>query len=139
VAHSAIRENLEAYLAGTLTIETDPEIFAHLELCSSCREQVRAFAAQAELLRELRSDERIEPSPDFVAGVYERIEQQAQSSWWPFLLERQFVRRLAFASLVAFFMLSSVLVVDEAENQKQLALAPAAPAGPQDAAGDPNW
>jgi hypothetical protein len=64
----------------------------------------------------LRPPAELVPAPDFYARLNARIEsQQARSLWRLLSWEPTFGRRVAFASLMAMFLLGSFLVSRETE------------------------
>jgi len=103
--HQPIIDGLEAYLAG----EPSREFVEHLADCPQCRETAESIADQTNLVRSLRSPE-IEPSAGFYSRVMERIEVQRPSSIWSAFLEPLFARRLVYASLALFVILSGIFL-----------------------------
>src|SRR5579862_422792 len=112
--HQVIINRLEDYLAGSSNIPR--EFTAHLEACAECRTEVSEMQEIGTAFESLRSSDELAPAPDFYARLNALIEdQQAQSFWRWFSWEPLFGRRVAFASLMALFLLGSFLVSRETE------------------------
>lgn len=104
--HQPIIDGLEAYLAG----EPSREFVEHLAECPHCRETAESIAEQTSLVRSLRAPVEIEPSAGFYGRVMERIEAQRPSSIWSAFLEPLFAKRLVYASLALFVILSGIFL-----------------------------
>ncbi len=112
--HQVIVDRLEDYLAGASNIPR--EFTAHLEACAECRTEVSEMQEIGAAFEALRSSDELAPAPDFYARLNILIEdQQARSFWRWFSWEPLFGRRVAFASLMALFLLGSFLVSRETE------------------------
>ena|SRR5438270_7849753 len=114
--HAVVMSSLEEYLADMLEPAGRREIEAHLNTCSVCREEIRSMQEVSQLFVSLRSEEPVEPSPGFYAGVMRRVgaERRATPSFASlFGLDFAFGRRIAFASLLTLAILGSYLVTRE--------------------------
>src|SRR6185295_18963542 len=113
--HQVIVDRLEDYLAGTSNIPR--EFTAHLEACAECRTEVSEMQEIGAAFEALRSPAaEFTPAPDFYARLNTFIEdREARSLWRLFSWEPVFGRRVAFASLMALFVLGSFLVSRETE------------------------
>jgi len=112
--HQVIVSRLEDYLAGASNIPR--EFTAHLEACAECRTEVREMQEIGAAFEALRPSDELAPAPDFYARLNILIEdRQARSLWRLFSWEPVFGRRVAFASLMALFVLGSFLVSRETE------------------------
>jgi anti-sigma factor RsiW len=118
--HAAVMDSLEEYLSGSLEPVELREIEAHLSNCDLCREEVRSMQDMASLFGSLRSEETIEASPAFFAGVMRAAQaerpQPAPSFAGLFSLDLAFGRRLVFASLLTLAMAGSFLVSRESDS-----------------------
>jgi hypothetical protein len=123
--HDPVVLGLEDYLAGAPT-PAAAELVRHIEACRDCRDTVNDFAAQGSILRSLRAEAPAEPNPGFYARVMDRIESQTANSFWTVLLEPAFGRRLLFASLSLFFVLSAVLFTKPGGSPEIAAVMPVA-------------
>ena len=69
----------------------------------------------AALLSELRAPEEdsmsAQPAPGFYARVMGRVEEERSVPFWEALIEPLFVKRLAFACLMWFFLLGAYVTV----------------------------
>jgi anti-sigma factor RsiW len=115
--HAVVIQSLEEYLAGALEPVAQREIEAHLNICASCREEIRSMQEVSQMFLTLRSDEALESSGRFFAGVIQHVEAQkpAPSLSSLFNLDLVFARRLVFASLLTLAVLGSYLVSREAD------------------------
>jgi predicted anti-sigma-YlaC factor YlaD len=114
--HQPIRDNLEDYLKGSAP--KVPQAFhAHLVACEECASELRLLEAQANMLRSLRSDPDVGPSPGFYARVMQRVEEQAPVSIWSIFLQPSFGRRLAIASATLVVLLGTYLITTEPGDQ----------------------
>jgi len=118
--HQPIRDNLEDYLLGS-TRQVPQAFHAHLVACEECASELRLLETQAKMLRSLRSDSAIEPSPAFYARVMERVEDQGRTSIWSIFLQPSFGRRLAIASATLVVLLGTYLVTTEPGEQTNIA------------------
>jgi anti-sigma factor RsiW len=114
--HAVVIQSLEDYLAGALEPAAQREIEAHLNICTSCREEIRSMQEVSQMFLTLRSEEELEPSGSFYAGVLQCVEAQKPepSIASLFSLDLVFARRLVFASLLTLAVLGSYLVSREA-------------------------
>ncbi len=114
--HAVMIQSLEEYLAGALEPAAQREIEAHLNVCASCREEIRSMQEVSQMFLRLRSDEVLDSSGSFFAGVMQRVEAEkpAPSVSSLFNLNLIFARRLVFASLLTLAVLGSYLVSREA-------------------------
>ena len=120
--HQPIRDNLEEYLKGS-TQKVPQAFHAHLVACEECASELRLLETQANMLRLLRSDADVGPSPGFYARVMGRVEEQDRGSIWSVFLQPSFGRRLAIASATLVVLLGTYLVTTEPGDQS-VALAP---------------
>lgn len=120
--HQPIRDSLEEYLKGS-TQKVPQAFHAHLVACEECASELRLLETQANMLRSLRSDAGVGPSPGFYARVMERVEEQDRGSIWSVFLQPSFGRRLAIASATLVVLLGTYLVTTETGDQS-VALAP---------------
>jgi anti-sigma factor RsiW len=112
--HQVIVDRLEDYLAGESGIPR--EFTAHLEACAECRNEVSEMREIGAAFEALRPPTELVPAPDFYVRLNVLIEdRQARSFWRLFSWEPVFGRRVAFASLMAMFLLGSFLVSRETE------------------------
>jgi anti-sigma factor RsiW len=113
--HGVVIESLEEYLSGALRPAAQRDIEAHLSNCRKCREEIRAMREVSQWFGSLRSEEALEPAPEFCARVMRQVgERQAVPSFASlFALDLAFGRRLAFASLLTLAILGSYLVSRE--------------------------
>ncbi|MBI2679381.1 MAG: hypothetical protein HYX25_00050 [Candidatus Solibacter usitatus] len=113
--HQVIVDRLEDYLAEASNIPR--EFTAHLEACAECRIEVREMQEIGAAFEALRSPAaEFTPAPGFYARLNTFIEdREARSFWRLFSWEPVFGRRVAFASLMALFVLGSFLVSRETE------------------------
>jgi len=114
--HAVVIQSLEEYLAGALEPAAQRDIEAHLNICASCREEIRSMQEVSQMFLTLRSDEAIEASGGFFAGVVQKVEADspAPSLTSLFNLDLIFARRVVFASLLTLAVLGSYLVSREA-------------------------
>jgi anti-sigma factor RsiW len=139
--HDPVVIGLEDYLAGSAT-PAAAELERHLDACADCRIMVAEFSAQRPVLRVLRSGAPVEPGPGFYARIMDRIESQSANSFWSILLDPAVGRRLLFASLSLFFVLSAALFSKPDGSHEIAAVMPvaiteSAPATPL-STGDPH-
>ena len=120
--HQPIRDNLEEYLKGS-THKVPQAFHAHLVACEECASELRLLETQANMLRSLRSDAGVGPSPGFYARVMQRVEEQAPVSIWSIFLQPSFGRRLAIASATLVVLLGTYLITTE-PGDPRVALAP---------------
>lgn len=133
--HAVVMESLEDYLAGSLEPSEIRVVEAHLSNCDSCREVVHGMQDVSLLFGSLRTEEQIEPSPAFFAGIVERTGQtQARSApSFASFFDLAFGRRLVFASLLTLAVTASYLVSHE--SQASATVSPASIMAQQDAPG----
>jgi anti-sigma factor RsiW len=116
--HAVVMDSLEEYLSGTLEPAGKRTIEAHLNGCKTCREELREMQDFSQLIGSLRTEEAVDVSPGFFAGVMQQAGLQRRplpSFAGLFALDFAFGRRLVFASLVTLAILGSYLVSREAE------------------------
>jgi predicted anti-sigma-YlaC factor YlaD len=111
-------ENLEDYLAGTLEPAQLRVVEAHLSTCGTCREEIGGMRDLAGLFASLRSNETAtwNITPAFSAKVMEQVERRKPVPVFAsfFALNKEFGRRLVFASLLTLAVVGSYLVTHEA-------------------------
>lgn len=94
-----IIRNLEGFLSGELGAAANRDLKAHLQTQPRTKTEVDRMAEIAGLFDTLAvPEEAAGPSPGFAARVTRRIEQQRASSFWDFLQQPVFLRRVAVAS-----------------------------------------
>ena len=116
--HGVVFENLEEYLSGALEPAGCREVEAHLLNCAGCRDEVAGMQEMSGLFGSLRTDEAMEPSLGFYAGVMRQAKAKAPTPAFggPFGLDLAFGRRLVFASLVTLAVLGGFLVARERQT-----------------------
>jgi len=120
--HAVVMEGLEGYLSGSLEPAVRRQIEAHLDTCSSCREEVSSMREISQLFHSLQTEETPaeswQPSPGFYGGVLRQIDAQAKPSTnWLFRWNLAFGRRLVFASLLTLAVLGGYLATHEPESR----------------------
>jgi len=116
--HSRIDEAaLEEYLAGTASETLKEEVEAYLSHNPAVRAEIDEMRLTQTLFADLRApEESVQPSPSFYARVAGQIErQQPEPSIWSMLFEPVWTRRIAFAALMLFATLGTVLVTRDSE------------------------
>ena len=124
--HTIIENELENYLvAKPLTAA----FHAHLGECEDCRESLTLFSEAARLVRTLRVEPveaaSLELSPGFYARVLNQIESQERPSIWDIFLQ-PFGRKLVFASLAMFVVMSAAIFWPAGPEPEVIAAAPEA-------------
>ncbi len=115
--HAVIVESLEEYLSGALDMVGRREIEAHLDGCESCREELAGMRGLSRVFGALKTEEVVEPSPAFYAGLMIQVEGlkpapvSGFSSW--FGLDFAFGRKLVFASLLTMAVAGAYLATRE--------------------------
>ena len=111
--HAVIIDDLEEYLAGTLSLSSRHRFQAHLETCDECSKEIQGMQDVTYLFASLKPAEAVQPSPSFVARVIQEMaEAPAPAAWNPFA-DFAFGRRVVFASLLTLAVLGSVLISRE--------------------------
>jgi anti-sigma factor RsiW len=98
----------ESYLSGELLGETNHEVLQHLRTCPECRADLDARRAVRESMRRaFRNAAELEPRPEFVADLRDRLRQAALAApprrfglgrgWW--LLAASLVLGVALAGI----------------------------------------
>ena len=111
--HGFIREELENLVASDQTKADCRELAEHLDVCSECSAELKCMRHHAELLKTLRANEELEPSPGFYARVLQRIEERTKDSIWAFFIYSPFGKRLVYASLTLAVLLGTYVVSRE--------------------------
>ena len=110
-----MRENLEDYLSGVLAGRRKERFENHLSANPKAAEELAAYEETAALLRELKAPEEdglpAQPAPGFYARVMRQVEAERSIPFWMAFIEPIFVRRLAFACLMWFFLLGAYATV----------------------------
>lgn len=75
---NAIREELVAYCDGELPEQERESIAAHLATCVACTQEAAQVHQMQALLVQVEKFTRIEPSADFAATFWQRLEQEQQ-------------------------------------------------------------
>jgi anti-sigma factor RsiW len=113
--HAVVMDSLEEYLGGVLEPASQHEIEGHLSSCKMCREEIHSMREVSQLFGSLRSEEVLDPSPGFYAGVRQQVGERRKAFSLAGLLamDFDFGRRLVFASLLMLAILGSYLVSSE--------------------------
>ncbi len=110
-----IKENLEDYLSGGLLGRRKEEFESYLSANPKAAEELARHRETASLLHELRAPEEdgmpVQPAPGFYARVMSQVEEERGVPFWATFLEPVLVKRLAFASLMWFFLLGAYATV----------------------------
>lgn len=110
-----MKENLEDYLSGVLGGRRKDEFESYLNANPKAAEAVARQQEAAALVSELRAPEEdgmpVQPSPGFYARVMSQVEEERGVPFWEALIEPLFVKRLAFACLMWFFLLGAYVTV----------------------------
>lgn len=110
-----MKENLEDYLSGVLIGRRKDEFESYLNAHPKAAEAVEQQREAAALLSELRVPEEdgmpVQPSPGFYARVMNQVDDERSVPFWEALIEPVFVKRLAFACLMWFFLLGAYATV----------------------------
>ena len=110
-----MKENLEDYLSGVLVGRRKDEFESYLNAKPKAAEAVARQREAAALLSELRASEEdgmpVQPAPGFYARVMSLVEEERSVPFWEALIEPVFVKRLAFACLMWFFLLGAYVTV----------------------------
>lgn len=114
--HAVVMDSLEDYLSGLLEPVEIRKVEAHLSTCEMCRQEVAVMREASLLMVSLRTEETVEPSPGFCAGVMALVEESRPAPAFArfFSLDLAFARRLMLASLLTLIVLGGVLVKREA-------------------------
>jgi len=115
--HAVVMESLEEYLADALEPATRRQVEAHLSTCHSCREEMNSMSEISTLFESLRSEEVLDASPGFSAGVLQHVGSLKPAPTFAglFALDFAFGRRLVFASLLTLAVLGGFLATREAQ------------------------
>ena len=124
--HTIIENELEDYLvAKPLTAA----FHAHLGECGDCRESLSLFSEASCLVRTLRVEPvesaYLELSPGFYARVLNQIEAAEKPSIWDIFLQ-PFGRKLVFASLAMFAVMSAAILWPAGPEPEVIAASPEA-------------
>lgn len=106
-------ENLTAYASGQLTGDEAQKVEQHLKACESCRKELHRLR-QLDLLLSSVGD--IEPSPRFMQGVWNRIQQDQKVIAFR---SRRKLSWVALAAVIAFFVF--VLAVNRWPHSPEVA------------------
>src|SRR5580692_8253928 len=98
--HAVLLESLEDYLAGSLEPSEVRRIEAHLSNCERCREEIRGMQDVSLMFGSLKSEEELEPSGAFFAGIMEKAAPAQSAPNFASFFDLAFGRRLVFASLL---------------------------------------
>jgi len=132
--HAVVMESLEDYLAGSLEPSEVRMIEGHLSNCDRCREEIRGMQDVSLLFGSLRTEETVEASPAFFAGILEKTGAAPKPApSFASFFDLAFGRRLVFASLLTLVLTGSYLVTRESDGNT--AMSPAAIMAQQDAPG----
>ena len=124
--HTIIENELESYLVAK---PLSAAFHAHLGECAACRESLVLFSEASRLVRTLRvapvEAASLELSPGFYARVLNQIESQEKPSIWDIFLQ-PFGRKLVFASLAMFAVMTAAIVWPAGPEPEVVAAAPEA-------------
>jgi len=122
--HTVIENELENYLVAK---PLSASFHAHLGECGECRDSLSLFAEASRLVRTLRVEpveaSSLELSPGFYARVLNQIESQEKPSIWDIFLQ-PFGRKLVFASLALFAVMTAAIVWPAGPEPEVVAAAP---------------
>ncbi len=108
--HNVVREHLESYLEGRCASAQMEMIQNHLAGCPECRDLLEQIVETSHLIQVLKSPSPdLEPEPGFYARVMGVIETRQRASFWNFLLDPVFGKRLVLASLALVVILGSFM------------------------------
>ena len=116
--HQHVDEQLEAHLAGELSLDEERVFQEHLRQCRSCEQTLaEARSARSYLAWLLPEEAPPVPGPGFYARVQQNIERKAESSWFG-VLAQSWQPRLAyplllFGLLVAAWTMTFQMDVEE--------------------------
>lgn len=111
--HRLAKEHLEEYLQAGDSAHPPRELGSHFQDCAPCRTEVGIMAAQARLVRELRSAEEIRAAPGFYARVMAAVEARRRVSGLLAFTDPSFGRRFIYACLATVILLGSYLLYTE--------------------------
>lgn len=120
--HQPIQDDLEDFLSGKLSGERRMAFEQELQKHAEDRAAIEMMSRQAALLRSLKAD--AEPAPGFYARVMARIEAQRPLSFWSMFLEPGFAKRLSFAALALFILLTGAALTAPADEPESYASLP---------------
>jgi len=124
--HDNIREHLESYLEGKCTGAQTEMFQNHLAGCRDCRSLLEEMVETSRLVQVLKPPAGdLEPAPGFYGRVMNRIEARRRASFWDFLLDPVFGKRLVLASLALVVILGSYMAATSTDTD-QIATAPEA-------------
>ena len=122
-----MKENLEEYLSGVLVGRRKGEFESYLNANPKAAEAVAQQREAAALLSELRAPEEdsmsAQPAPGFYARVMSQVEEERSVPFWEALIEPLFVKRLAFACLMWFFLLGAYVAVFDGAGESTVHVA----------------
>ena len=102
-------ELIIAYVAGTLDPETEDALERHLTSCVSCTEMVAEQRSVWSALDELIP---LPVSTNFDARLYQRIAEEARSSWWQRVFRTNWSWRPAMPVAAACAVLAVAFLVN---------------------------
>jgi anti-sigma factor RsiW len=111
--HAVIIDDIEDYLAGTLSPTSQRSFQAHLEACGACRQEIQEMREFTGLFGSLKPARALEPSPSFIARVMQEVAVRPAPSLWSPFADFAFGRRVVFASLLTLAVLGTLLVSRE--------------------------
>ena len=122
--HTIVENELENYLVAK---PLSAAFHTHLGECADCRESLALFAEASRLVRTLRVEPAeaatLELAPGFYARVLNEIESQEKPSIWDIFLQ-PFGRKLVFASLALFAVMTAAIVWPAGPEPEVVAAAP---------------
>lgn len=114
--HNIVREHLESYLEGRCTGSQMERIQNHLAGCPECRDLLEQIVETNHLIQVLKCPSPdLDPAPGFYARVMDVIEARQRASFWSFLLDPVFGKRLVLASLGLVLILGSFMAATSPE------------------------
>jgi hypothetical protein len=118
--HEPISSYLEHYLTRSSGTQLPASFTTHLVACAECREELSGMEAQSDLVRVLRPERELDPSPGFYARVLERLEAHRPISIWSVFFQ-PFGRKLAMASLALVLTMGAYLLSTEPGDERVVA------------------
>ncbi len=114
--HRPIRDRLEDLLKIG---RSSREASEHLASCAECTVELEIMRQQRDQFAALRVPE-MAPDAGFYARVRQRIEEQETGSFWSFLIESPFGKRLAIGSFTVALALGSYVISQESRHRPQV-------------------
>lgn len=106
--HSEVRDNLEAYLDGSLMPIKRMEVEAHLRSCEGCRKEIEEAKLTDEWVKALVT-ELVMPAPGFYARVRARVQAEGRQVWPFWQMVPTFGRQLGYAVAMTLLVATGYL------------------------------